>query len=88
MEMGMTPEERALRIAPEGCDGKHPKGGCLFEQVRDTIYDSERIAHRDTVDECICIVRNLIDSDGTITWNAAIWRAVEALQEHRVAFRE
>jgi len=38
----MTPEERALQIAPEGCDGKHPKGGCLFEQIRDAICEALR----------------------------------------------
>ena len=38
----MTAEERALRIAPEGCNGEHPKGGCLFERVRDEIFAARR----------------------------------------------
>ena len=48
----MESEERALQIAPEGCDGNHPKGGCLFERVRDHILAAQREAEARMRERC------------------------------------
>lgn len=77
--MTMTPEERALKIAPEGCDGKHPKGGCLFEQVRDAIYETEKATRREVAEEYIRGVDHLVDVEKPVSWNKALWEASRAI---------
>lgn len=46
-----TPEEYALQVAPEGCDGNHPEGGCRFERIRDVIWEAILTAKREAETE-------------------------------------
>jgi len=64
----MTAEEYALRIVPEGCDGNHPQGGCLFERVTDVIYEAMRDA-RTPPEDYILVKRNMLLE---IEWGATI----------------
>ena len=59
MSEKLTPEQYALRIAPEGCDGNHPKGGCLFERVCEVLWQATIAGRRETIEECAKVVESL-----------------------------